>query len=141
MLELFSKIIKNHPILEQIIKFCIVGALGAVINYSIFFLLLFYLKIHYIVSSGTGFVVSVFTSFILNRRFTFKIRSRRIMKNTVIKYFSVNIFSMLSGLLALAGFVELLYINVYIANLLAVGFTASCNFLGSKFFVFRSSSI
>lgn len=141
MLNFFDGILKKYAILNQLIKFCMVGALGAVVNYSIFFLLFFYLKFHYIISSGTGFVVSVYTSFFLNKRFTFKIRDSDGMKKTMIKYFSVNIFSMLLGLLALAGFVELLHINVYIANLLTVGFTTSCNFVGSKFFAFRSKSL
>jgi len=57
----------------------------------------------------------------------------------IVRYFGVNITSTLIGLGALAVFVELIHINVYITNVLAVGVTTSGNFIGSKFFAFRAA--
>ncbi|MEK6914077.1 MAG: GtrA family protein [Nanoarchaeota archaeon] len=121
--------------INQFIKFCIVGFFGALLNYSTFFILYNYLSVYYIISSGTGFILSVFLAFYLNKKYTFNIVTKS--KNKLVKYFSVNIFSLILGLLSLAFFVEILFINIYIANLLIIGIQTTSNFLGSKLFVFR----
>ena len=120
--------------INQFIKFCIVGFFGALLNYSTFFILYNYLSVYYIISSGTGFILSVFLAFYLNKKYTFNIVTKS--KNKLVKYFSVNIFSLILGLLSLAFFVEILFINIYIANLLIIGIQTTSNFLGSKLFVF-----
>lgn len=124
-----------HKTINQFIKFCIAGFFGALLNYSTFFVLYNYLSVYYIISSGTGFILSVFIAFYLNKKYTFNVTEKS--KNILIKYFSVNIFSLALGLLSLAFFVEILSINVYLSNFLVIGIQTSSNFLGSKLFVFR----
>ena len=130
-----QNLLKN--LLPQFIKFCIVGVFGATLNYSIFFILCYFLLIHYLLSSATGFIISVSLAFFLNKGYTFQIR--RDSKNMLLKYFSVNIFSLLVGLMFLTFFVAILSINVYIANLFVIGITTTLNFTGSKLFVFRNN--
>ena|SRR3989344_8215576 len=124
-----------HKTINQFIKFCIVGFFGALLNYSTFFILYNYLSVYYMISSGTGFIISVFLAFYLNSKYTFNNPQKS--KKRLVKYFSVNIFSLLLGLLSLAFLVEILSINVYISNLLVIGIQTSSNFIGSKLFVFR----
>lgn len=121
--------------INQFIKFCTVGFFGALLNYSTFFILYNYFSVYYILASGTGFVLSVFLAFNLNKRYTFKITEKS--KITLIKYFLVNIFTLILGLVSLAFLVEILKINVYLSNILVIGIQTSSNFIGSKIFVFK----
>mgnify|MGYP001024444617 CR=1 FL=1 len=125
----------NQQTINQFIKFCMVGSLGTIVNYSIFFILLNKFQVFYIAASGTGFIISVFLAFYLNKKYTFQITGKT--KSSLIKYFSVNLFSLLIGLIFLAYLVENLLINVYLSNLLVIGVQTISNFLGSKFIAFR----
>lgn len=125
----------NQQTINQFIKFCMVGSLGAIVNYSIFFILLNKFQVFYIAASGMGFILSVFLAFYLNKKYTFQITGKT--KSSLIKYFSVNLFSLLIGLIFLAYLVENLLINVYLSNLLVIGVQTISNFLGSKFIAFR----
>jgi putative flippase GtrA len=51
---------------KQFFKFCLVGVVGATINYSIFFILFDIFGVYYIISSGTGFIISLIAAFSLN---------------------------------------------------------------------------
>jgi len=119
----------------QFIRFCGVGVLGATLNYSIFFILLYFFSVQYIISSATGFILSVFLAFSLNKRFTFKNHNQS--KSKILRYFSVNFFSLIIGLISLGFFVRILLLNEYFANFLTVGITTVLNFAGSKLFVFN----
>lgn len=131
----------KKPIISQFIRFCSVGLVGATVNYSIFFILYRFFSVFYLISSATGFIVSVFIAFILNKKFTFKIEKNIDSRFIIVKYYSVNIFSMLIGLGVLNILVEIFKINVYIANLFFVATTTSLNFIGSKLFAFRIKNL
>lgn len=126
----------NKKVISQFIKFCTVGFFGALLNYSTFFILYNYFSVYYILSSGTGFVLSVFLAFYLNKKYTFKITENS--KIILLKYFLVNIFTLILGLLSLAFLVEILKVNIYFSNLLVIGIQTFSNFIGSKIFVFKS---
>lgn len=121
--------------LRQFFKFCTVGVLGAAFNYSIFLLLYVVFGVYYVVSSATGFVLAMFLAFLLNKRFTFRIHGGKTF-NMLTKYFIISIFSLILGMFFLIIFVEVLKINVYIANLLIAVITGVSNFTGSKLFAF-----
>lgn len=55
----------------QFLKFGLVGFINTIISYSIYSALVFS-GFHYLVGNVAGFVVSVFTSFLLNSQFVFK---------------------------------------------------------------------
>jgi len=122
---------------RQFLTFCIMGSIGVSFNYSIFFILFHFLHVYYIISSATGFIIGIFLVFFLNKQFTFRVPSYKDPRILFVKYFIVNITSLLIGLLMLRFFVEILYINIYIANLFVLGITSVTNFTGSKLFAFR----
>lgn len=139
-MELVKKIygiVQNDPLVVQFVTFCIVGVFGVIFNYSIFFVLYYFFKVYYILSSATGFILAIFLAFYLNKKFTFKIQDNSKSKTMFIKYVPVTIFSLLLGIICLTIFVELLHINVYIANIMTLGVTTISNFTGSKLFAFR----
>ena len=131
------KNILKKEVIQQFIRFCLVGVAGATLNYSIFFLLYHFLSVYYSVSSGIGFICSIFLAFFLNKKFTFKLGKDKKTKTRIIKYFLVNLSSLLLGLFFLNFFVEILYINVYIANFFVIGIQTVSNFTGSRLFAFK----
>lgn len=119
--------------MKQFGKFLLVGSVSTTINYGIF-ALLFRSGFHYLLAAAIGFLSGVFLAFFLNKRYTFESKEKEHAKQMV-QYYGVNIFSLVVNLFSLAIFVKA-GINVYIANLIAIGISTITNFLGSKI-VFR----
>jgi putative flippase GtrA len=130
--------VSKSPTLIQLIKFGLIGIVGVTLNYSIFFILYHFFKLHYALSSATGFAIGILLVFFLNKNFTFGIKSNEETKKMIIKYYILNISLALLSLLLLSFFVEFLHINVYIANILSLGIIAILHFIGSKFGIFIS---
>jgi len=129
----------NYLLKHQFIRFCIVGTIGVIFNYSIFFIMLYFFNILYLISSATGFISAIFLAFTLNKSFTFKIKKSNNLKNTsyFIKYTLVVFISLGIGLSFLWLLVDILKINPYISNVLNIGLTTITNFTGSKYFAFK----
>ena len=123
---------------KQFFRFCIVGVVGVSFNYSLFFVSYRFLRFHYILSSAIGFICAIFLAYYLNSAFTFNYNYEGRKKILIlIKYFGVNVFSLMFGLVFLRFLVEILKITPYIANVLNIGLTTFTNYFGSKFIVFR----
>jgi len=122
---------------RQFIRFCIVGVFGGAFTYAVFVILFKFFKFHYIPASATGFILGVFFVFFLNKNFTFRVYEKRQIKSMMIKYYGVNLFSLVLGMIALAIFVEIFLISPYISNIFILGITTLSNFFGSKFIVFK----
>jgi putative flippase GtrA len=54
------------------IKFCLIGVINTLINYSVFILFLLFLNINYIVAGIIGFITAALFAFFLNRRWSFR---------------------------------------------------------------------
>ena len=137
MVQRIIKKLENYPGLMQFVKFCMVGAVGATFNYSIFFILYYFFKIHYSVAYAAGFISAIFLAFFLNKRFTFQIKGRGKTRQMIVKYFVVNMISFVLGFFVLRFLVEILGINPLIANVFTIAVTTASNFTGSKLFAFR----
>ncbi len=122
----------------QFLTFCMVGALGVALNYSIFLVFLRVLKTHYLAASAAGFTLPIFVAFSLNKRFTFKIVEKKGTLAMLVKYTAVCLFSLFLDQLSMLVQVEILHVNSYLAKVFAMGVTTTSNFLGSKFLAFRS---
>ena len=124
-------------ITPQFKKFIIVGISSTFINYLFFYILLEFLYIDYLVSSGAGFIVGVFSGYIFNRKWTFNIK-KNITSLEIIKYFSIYIISLILSLIFLKFLVDNIGINIKIANIFSIGLTTCTNFLGLKLIVFNN---
>jgi putative flippase GtrA len=121
----------------QFIKFSLVGVLNTAIHYGVFYVLYSVGEFYYLLASGVGFCVAVTHSYILNKFWTFKRRGSRV-REEFIKFFIVNIFSLAINLSGMAIFVELLAVQPPIAQMITIGLTLVINFLGNKFWTFRT---
>jgi putative flippase GtrA len=57
---------------EQLVKFCIVGGTGYVVNLAVYSLLVGIFEIHYIPAAVCSFLVAVTNNYTLNRHWTFR---------------------------------------------------------------------
>ena len=62
---------------EQLVKFCVVGASGYVVNLAVFALLLDVVGLHYISAAVGSFLVAVTNNYTWNRLWTFRAAARR----------------------------------------------------------------
>lgn len=134
--------VKNHPLLRpvwlrQMIKFSMVGAFNTCLDIGIYYILTRFFLFYYLLAKTLSFSVGVVSSFILNRRFTF--RNREPAKTKQFARFWV---VALGGLGLNALIVYLLVDKAHWFDLTAVigavFIVFFWNFLLSRFWVFRT---
>jgi putative flippase GtrA len=128
----------NPNLLKQIIRYLFVGGIATLMNYMIFIFLFKFCHTNYIIASATGYILSVVAGYFFNRKWTFNATEAK--AETIVKYMSVYICSLLISMALLSIFVEWLLLPAEWANVLTISVTIFSNFLGLKFLVFRNTS-
>ena len=125
---------------NKIVKFGSVGALGSVTNIAIFSSLTF-LNIHYNIASVAAFLVAVTQNYSLNKKWTFKEHNTK-TKKKFIKYFILNFISFLINLAVL----NIIVVNfgddkftTILAQIIGIGVGMGLNFIGSYVVIFAKS--
>ena len=122
----------------QLIKFCIVGSSGILVDLGVLWFAVEYLHLWYIYGSGLGIICSVTTNFIFNKFWTFERRSL-LIKQVFIeysKYWLVSLLSIIAQVGMLYTLVEFVQIWYILAALIGIGCGFLINFIGNKFWTF-----
>lgn len=131
---------EKERVLEQFLRFSLVGVVNTGVDTGIFSLMF------YLVFSGNenlqpvafvlGYICGLLCSYILNKLWTFKEKSRSL--GQIVLFIIVNLVALGAGI----GMTELLMgwsiVGVW-AKLLTVPVTFLINFIGNKLFVFKNS--
>ncbi|MBL8030464.1 MAG: GtrA family protein [Candidatus Doudnabacteria bacterium] len=123
--------------LKAFAKFCLVGILSTLVNYSIFYALFKIADFYYLLASSLGFICGIFVSYILNRKFTFKSESQKRLIE-FFKYLLVCLVSLCFSLLTLNLMVEKAHLSPLLGNLFAIGVSTVLNFTGARLIVFKA---
>jgi putative flippase GtrA len=118
----------------QLLKFCVVGGSGYLINLAVFALLAGVLDVHHIAAAVGAFVVAVSNNFFWNRHWTFE-PGERPAHFQAARFFAVSIASLAINLVVL----ELLVsggLGELPAQAIAVAVAMPFNFVGNKLFTF-----
>jgi putative flippase GtrA len=118
----------------QLLKFCVVGGSGYLINLAVFALLAGVLDVHHIAAAVGAFVVAVSNNFFWNRHWTFE-PGERPAHFQAARFFAVSIASLAINLIVL----ELLVsggLGELPAQAIAVAVAMPFNFVGNKLFTF-----
>ncbi len=121
---------------KQFFKFCLIGLETTILYYILFILLFYFLKVHYILAAGIAFAIGVAVGFFFNRMLTFNSQFKSF--KYIIKYFSINLFSLGFTLIALKFLVEFLKIYPLVSTILLMPITTLINFFGIKLLVFNN---
>ena len=119
--------------IKKIFKFLIAGTFNSLLNILIVYLLINQ-SIDPFLSSVAGFLSGAISGYFLNFFWTF--RNKNNMGIKLIKYISLQIFTLLIGISIFSLFFYIFDQNAVTAQLIAVFFTAMVNFYVSNNFIF-----
>ena len=129
---------------RQAIKFCMVGAVGFTIQYSLLYFLTEYCGVYYIYSSWIGTVTAQCVAFIGYKNWAFILKSTRQMYSTRFQFivhwavWSVGLVIATSVLYGLTTYIHLWYM---FSSLVATVTSATSNFLSHKYFTYRPEKL
>jgi len=122
----------------QLVKFCVVGGSGYVVNLSVFTACVALLDLHHLVAATAAFVVAVANNFWWNRHWTFGARGGHAGFQAA-RFFAVSVGAFLFAatileLLVSAGTAEVL------AQAISIAAATPLNFIGNKMWSFARFS-
>ena len=120
---------------EQLIKFCVVGASGYVVNLLIYTLLLDGADLHYTLAATGSFLVAVTNNYTWNRLWTFR-HQRGHFGYQGLRFLIVSVAVYAANLLLLSGLVAA-GLGEIVSQAVAVVLVTPLNFLGNKLWSFR----
>jgi len=119
---------------DQLVKFCVVGGTGYVVNLAVFTLLVTVLDVHYIPAAVGSFLVAVTNNYTWNRLWTFRAQRGHVawqgMRFLVVSTLALGANLLVLYLLVTVGLDERL------AQAIAIVLVTPINFVGNKLWSF-----
>ena len=122
----------------QILTFSLVGIINTGIHYSVFLIFYKLFSVNYLTGSGLGYCCGLTNSYIMNRRFTFKVSSNSSMGEGA-RFVAVNAVALLINLVLMKVFVQRFGVFPEMAQVIAIVGSYCTNFFGNKFWTFREN--
>jgi dolichol-phosphate mannosyltransferase len=123
---------------EQLVKFCIVGATGYVVNLVVYTLLLRGVDMHYVPAAICSFLVAVTNNYIWNRAWTFRHQRGHLVLQGL-RFFVVSALALVANLVVLHLLIEA-GLGEVVAQAIAIVVVTPVNFVGNKLWSFRRGS-
>jgi putative flippase GtrA len=119
---------------RQLVKFCIVGGSGYLVNLSVFWLFFEMLGVHHLIAASAAFVVGVANNFWWNRHWTFRAGGGS-ARFQAPRFFTVSVVAFLFALSVLEVLV-VWGVPELAAQAIAIAAATPLNFLGNKMWSF-----
>jgi putative flippase GtrA len=119
---------------EQLLKFCVVGASGYVVNLAVYTLLLDVAGFNYISAAVGSFLVAVTNNYSLNRVWTFRAHRGGVAYQGM-RFLVVSTIALLANL-AVLHFLVTLGLGEVVAQAIAIVLVTPVNFVGNKLWSF-----
>ena len=119
---------------EQLVKFCVVGATGYVVNLAVYTLLLDGAGMHYLSAAVGSFLVAVTNNYSWNRIWTFRAQRGGVAYQGM-RFLIVSTLALLANLLVLHLLVTL-GLGKVVAQAIAIVLVTPVNFVGNKLWSF-----
>jgi putative flippase GtrA len=120
---------------EQLVKFCVVGATGYVVNLAVYTLLLRGAGLHYAPAAVGSFLVAVTNNYAWNRLWTFRGQRGHVVFQGL-RFLVVSTMALGANLLVLYLLIEA-GLGEVLAQALAIMIVTPVNFVGNKLWSFR----
>jgi putative flippase GtrA len=130
-----SNALRQRDNWEQLVKFCVVGASGYVVNLLVYVALLNGADFHYRTAATGSFLVAVTNNYIWNRFWTFRQR-RGHFGYQGLRFLVVSVLVYLGNLAILTALVEL-GVGKILSQAIAIVLVTPLNFVGNKLWSFR----
>jgi dolichol-phosphate mannosyltransferase len=119
---------------EQLLKFCVVGATGYLVNLAVFYALVRWAGVHYIPAAVLSFLVAVTNNYTWNRIWTFRDQRGHVayqgMRFLVVSTLALGANLLVLQLLVSAG------LDKVVAQAIAIVLVTPVNFVGNKLWSF-----
>ena len=119
----------------ELVKFCVVGASGYLVNLAVYVALLRSAGLHYLPAAGCSFLAAATNNYGWNRLWTFRAQRGHVYFQGL-RFLVVSLLSLGANLLALHGLVGLGAGKIF-AQAVAIVLVTPLNFLGNKLWAFR----
>ena len=122
-------------IIEQILKFGVVGFLAFLVDYSVLFILTEFVGVHYLVSGAISFSASVVFNYILSIIWVFEVKEDQNKIYQFIIFVILSVIGLLINQLIIWLLVEKLAIYYMIAKIVATAVVMVYNFVTRKLII------
>ena len=122
-------------LLNQIIKFGIVGGVAFLIDYFVLYVLVEYLHISYLIASGISFTVAVIFNYIASMKYVFERRNNISLRREFIVFLILSIVGLIINLIIMWISVDKLNIFYMISKIFATFIVMVWNFVSRKVFL------
>jgi putative flippase GtrA len=119
---------------EQLIRFCVVGASGYVVNLAVYSLLVLGLDMHYVPAAICSFLVAVTSNYTWNRLWTFRAQRGHVAYQGM-RFLVVSTLALVANLVVLHLLVEAGASEI-VAQAIAIVLVTPVNFVGNKLWSF-----
>jgi putative flippase GtrA len=120
---------------EQLVKFCVVGATGYVVNLAVYTLLLRGADLHYAPAAVGSFLVAVTNNYAWNRLWTFRGQRGHVVLQGL-RFLVVSTCALAANLIVLHLLVQA-GLGEVLAQAIAIMVVTPVNFIGNKLWSFR----
>jgi putative flippase GtrA len=120
---------------EQLVKFCVVGATGYVVNLAVYTLLLRGADLHYAPAAVGSFLVAVTNNYAWNRLWTFRGQRGHVVLQGL-RFLVVSTCALAANLIVLHLLVQA-GLGEVLAQAIAIMLVTPVNFVGNKLWSFR----
>lgn len=121
-------------LINQILKFGVVGASAFIIDYSILYFLTEYLNIYYLISSVISFIISLIFNYILSIKWVFNVNKKQTIKDVII-FTVLSAFGLLINTFVMWLSVDVLKIHYMVGKIVATFIVMIWNFVTRKLFL------
>lgn len=121
--------------IEQFIKFCVVGGSGVFVDFGITYLCKEFLRLNKYVANSLGFLSASTTNYILNRVWTFHDQNPDIT-GQYLRFLGIALVGLAINNAVIYLLNDRLKFNFYLAKLFAIGVVTFWNFFMNYFFNF-----
>jgi putative flippase GtrA len=119
----------------QLVKFCLVGGSGYVVNLAVFTVAVSAFGLHHLIAATAAFVVAVANNFWWNRHWTFAARGER-ARFQAPRFFTVSVAAFIFQAATLHALVAAAGVPEVVAQALSVIAATPLNFIGNKMWSF-----
>jgi len=123
--------------LLKLFKFCLVGASGMILDFSITYLLKEKVNLHRYIANATGFICAATSNFSFNQYWTFESRNLELYREYGLFITFALIGLMLNTLFLIL--IERQNLNFYVSKFFAIVLTTLWNFTANYFFTFNGA--
>ena len=123
----------------QLIRFCLVGASGYVVNLAVYTLLLKVGGLHYLLAATGSFLVAVTSNYTWNRLWTFRGQRGQVAYQGL-RFLVVSTIALAANLLILHLLVDTFEVGTVLAQAIAIVLVTPWNFVGNKLWSFGRGS-